>query len=66
MPEPSLGNGAIKTARKGVATYRVTAYGKAAHAGIEPENGVSAIAELAYQINRILDLADHPRGRSVA
>jgi len=60
--EPSLQNGGIKTARKGVDTYRVQAFGRAAHAGMDPQSGVSAIAELAYQIVDILALADPSEG----
>jgi glutamate carboxypeptidase len=33
--------------------FRLTAHGKQAHAGLEPEKGVNAIAELARQIDRI-------------
>lgn len=39
--------GALKTARKGAGTYRVTVHGRAAHAGLEPELGVNAGVELA-------------------
>ncbi len=40
-------NGAIVSARKGAGTYHVTVHGKAAHAGVEPEKGASAILALA-------------------
>jgi len=63
--EPPLPDGSAKTARKGVATYRIRALGRAAHAGVEPERGVSAIAELAHQILRALALADPARGTTV-
>lgn len=65
VPEPSMDGGAVKTRRKGVGTYRIEAFGRAAHAGIEPEKAVSAIAELVGQLVRVLDLADHPRGSTV-
>jgi glutamate carboxypeptidase len=39
--------------------------GRAAHAGVEPEKGVSAIEELAHQIPRIKALADAGRGTTV-
>lgn len=42
--EPSL-DGALKTARKGVARYRVEVRGRSAHAGLDPGAGVDAIAE---------------------
>ncbi len=54
--EPSLADGAAKTQRKGVAIYRVLAHGRAAHAGLEPEKGVSAILELTRQIANIWTL----------
>jgi len=63
--EPSLPGGALKTRRKGCGTYEVTVKGIAAHAGIEPEKGASAVHELAHQILRINALQDLPRGISV-
>lgn len=55
--EPSADGGAVKTGRKGIANYRVTVTGRAAHAGLEPELGVNAGVELAYQVLAIADLA---------
>ncbi|KPV44449.1 M20 family metallopeptidase [Alicyclobacillus ferrooxydans] len=43
-------DGKLKTARKGVGIYHVTVEGKAAHAGLDPLAGVSAIEEMAHQI----------------
>ncbi len=65
VPEPCLADGSVKTRRKGVGTYRVDVHGRAAHAGVEPHKAVSAIAELAGQIMRILDLADHDAGTTI-
>jgi glutamate carboxypeptidase len=48
--EPSLPGGAVKTCRKGVGELVIEAHGIAAHAGIEPERGASAIVELAHQV----------------
>jgi glutamate carboxypeptidase len=45
--EPSAPDGAAKVARKGGGTFRVRLRGRAAHAGLEPENGASALAEMA-------------------
>lgn len=59
--EPSA-NGAVKTGRKGTAHYRVTAHGVAAHAGLEPEKGASAILELARQIQEIHKLNNPESG----
>ncbi len=55
--EPSVPGGAAKCRRKGVAAYDLTVSGKAAHSGIEPEKGASAVHELARQINRMYNLA---------
>jgi glutamate carboxypeptidase len=57
IPEPSAA-GALKTARKGVSMYRVRVEGRAAHAGLEPEQGVNATVELAHQVVEIAALAD--------
>lgn len=54
--EPSADGGAVKIGRKGIANYRVTVAGRAAHAGLEPELGVNAGVELAHQILAIVDL----------
>src|SRR5262245_2704837 len=48
--EPSLPGGALKTARKGCGTYELVVRGIAAHAGIDPDSGASAVHELAHQI----------------
>jgi glutamate carboxypeptidase len=63
--EPSLPGGAAKTSRKGCGGYEVVVRGVAAHAGIEPEKGASAVEELAHQILRINALQDPARGISV-
>jgi glutamate carboxypeptidase len=47
--EPSL-NGAAKVARKGTGLFRLTFSGRAAHAGLEPEKGASALAEMARAV----------------
>ena len=63
--EPPLVNGSLKTGRKGVGAYRLTVEGRAAHAGVEPEKGVSAIEELARQILALHALTDLKAGTSV-
>jgi glutamate carboxypeptidase len=61
--EPAYGlHGAVKTARKGVADYRVKITGKAAHSGLDFEQGQSAVLELAKQICEISKLVDLKRG----
>ena len=44
--EPSL-DGAAKVARKGCGVFQVRFRGRAAHAGLEPEKGASALVELS-------------------
>lgn len=64
--EPSLEpNGQLKTARKGVANYTITVHGRAAHAGLEPEKGASAIWEMAYIIQTLFALNNHEQGITV-
>ena len=63
--EPALRGGGVKTSRKGVGEFHVEAGGIAAHAGIEPERGASAIVELAHQVLRLAALQDLARGITV-
>jgi glutamate carboxypeptidase len=63
--EPSLPGGAVKTSRKGCGGYRIVVRGIAAHAGIEPQKGASAVHELAHQILRVNGFQDLGRGISV-
>jgi glutamate carboxypeptidase len=51
--EPSGGGGRAKTGRKGTGIYSLEAIGRAAHAGLEPEKGASAVLELARQTERL-------------
>jgi glutamate carboxypeptidase len=63
--EPAGPRGAVKTARKGVGEYVLNVKGVAAHAGLDPGKGHSAIVELARQITAVSTLNDLPRGLSV-
>jgi len=64
--EPSLGmDGKLKTARKGVGRFTVIVKGKAAHAGLDPGAGASAILELSYVIQKLFALNDPKRGITV-
>ncbi len=64
--EPSLGpSGRLKTARKGVGRFTVVATGKAAHAGLNPEQGASAILELSHVIQKLFELNDAEKGITV-
>jgi len=48
--ECARANGDIVSARKGIADYHLELVGRAAHAGVEPEKGRSAILEAAHQV----------------
>jgi glutamate carboxypeptidase len=48
--ECARANGDIVSARKGVADFHLQLAGRAAHAGVEPEKGRSAILEAAHQV----------------
>lgn len=48
--ECARANGDIVSARKGIADYHLTYLGRAAHAGVEPEKGRSAVLEAARQV----------------
>ncbi len=63
--EPALADGGVKTARKGVGRFRIEVEGKAAHAGVAPQDGRSAIVELAHQIVRLEGLQDLAAGTSL-
>ena len=64
--EPALGEqGAIKTERKGIGRFTITVHGKAAHAGLDPEAGASAILELAHVIQALFALNNAERGITV-
>jgi glutamate carboxypeptidase len=63
--EPSLPGGGAKTSRKGVGQFELTVHGVAAHAGVDPGKGASAIYELARQILAIEAMQDLPHGISV-
>lgn len=58
-------NGDIVSARKGVADIRITVLGRAAHSGVEPERGRSAIVQAAHTIVALHDLNDRWPGVTV-
>ena len=64
--EPSLGpSGKLKTARKGVGRFSIVVEGEAAHAGLDPGGGASAILELSYLIQALFALNDPVHGTTV-
>jgi glutamate carboxypeptidase len=65
VPEPPLPGGALKTSRKGWASYRLNVVGRAAHAGLEPEAGASAIDELVDRLAELRGLSRPATGTSI-
>jgi len=63
--EPALPGGALKTSRKGCGGFVLRVAGRAAHAGIEPERGASAVSELVRQLTRVEALRDEAAGTSI-
>ncbi|MEJ2583789.1 MAG: M20 family metallopeptidase [Robiginitalea sp.] len=64
--EPPLGlEGKLKTARKGLGRFTLTVYGKAAHAGLDPEKGANAIVEMARLVQQLYALNDFDTGTTV-
>src|ERR1700687_2797544 len=63
--EPPASGGRVKTARKGTGMFTIKVHGRAAHAGLDPEKGVSAVLELARQTVRLNELNDPATGTTV-
>ncbi|HEX8557717.1 MAG TPA: M20 family metallopeptidase [Pyrinomonadaceae bacterium] len=63
--EPPAPGGRAKTARKGTGVFKLSVEGRAAHAGLEPEKGVSAVLEVARQIERVAAFARPESGTTV-
>lgn len=62
--EPSI-DGKVKTGRKGTGMFQLAAHGVPAHAGLEPEKGANAVAELARQVEHIHAIARPEVGTTV-
>lgn len=60
--EPSADGGAAKTARKGTGWWTLRAKGRASHAGLKPQDGASAILELARHTTRFHEMSDFTTG----
>jgi glutamate carboxypeptidase len=63
--EPPASGGRVKTGRKGTGIFALEVHGRAAHAGLEPEKGISAVLELARQTIRLTNLNDPGAGTTV-
>jgi glutamate carboxypeptidase len=65
--EPANGpRGQLKTRRKATGTAEIVIGGRAAHAGLNPNEGVNAIRELELQSERLVRLNDRRRGVTVS
>ena len=58
-------NGDLKVARKGVGEYKFTISGKAAHQGVEPQNGRNAVVSAAHLIDELVKLQDWDKGTTI-
>ncbi|UQS25713.1 M20 family metallopeptidase [Amycolatopsis thermalba] len=58
-------DGALKTARKGVGIYRISATGVEAHAGLDPGKGASAVDEIARVVLALHGLTGLAAGTTV-
>lgn len=65
VAEAARADGSLVKARKGVACYQIDFSGKAAHAGNEPENGCSAITEMAHWIIALNQLTNFKTGTTL-
>jgi glutamate carboxypeptidase len=64
--EPGTGlAGKLKTSRKGVGRYMISVQGRASHAGLDFENGASAVVEAARQVAEIASWTNATRGITV-
>jgi glutamate carboxypeptidase len=65
VTEPPLPGGRLKTERKGWGVYSLEVTGRAAHAGLDPDRGVSAIDELLDQLREVSALRKPEHGTTV-
>ncbi|WP_407269879.1 M20 family metallopeptidase [Radiobacillus sp. PE A8.2] len=63
--EPARRNGKLVSSRRGKGNFTLHVEGRAAHSGIEPEKGRSAIEALAHKIIQLHQLNDIKKGISV-
>lgn len=63
--EPARTDGSLVSSRRGGGLYKMEVTGRAAHSGIEPEKGRSAIEELSHKVIKLHALSDHEKGISV-
>ena len=62
VTEPARDGGCCVTGRKGVARFEMRTHGRPAHSGSRPQDGRSAIREMAHQILAVEAMTDFARG----
>lgn len=65
LEPPVPPDGSLKTERKGVGMFTMSIEGRASHAGADHQAGISAIEELARQVQRLHALTDYDKGTTV-
>ncbi len=63
--EPARANGECVKERRGTSRYTIKFHGKVAHSGINPQDGESAILEMAHWIIQIEAMNDYANGLSL-
>ncbi len=63
--EPAAPGGKFVTERAGSAQFRIDAFGRAAHAGRDAAQGISAVGALCAAISRVLAHSDPAAGRTI-
>jgi glutamate carboxypeptidase len=63
--EPALPGGTVKTSRKGCGQFDLQVRGVAAHAGLDPQKGASAIRELARLVLEVYGFEDRKSGVTI-
>ncbi|QZY56003.1 M20 family metallopeptidase [Crassaminicella profunda] len=63
--EPARKNGALVKERKGILKYNIEFTGVAAHAGVNPQDGISAITELGHWITKLNECNNFEAGTTL-
>lgn len=63
--EPGLADGAVVSSQSGVRWIRLSTTGKAAHAGLEPEQGIDACLDLTIKTGKVVALAQAGKGVTI-
>ncbi len=63
--EPPVSGGGLKVRRKGVGIYKINLKGKASHAGINPEEGASAVDAMVEMVHEVHRLRNPERGVTI-